>query len=158
MVLTDDTFTHHPLIFLPVMMLWLNIVTNGLQDVALAFEPGEGDELQQQPRRAGEGILDRTMWLRTVLTGVWMAVVTLVVFDRAVLAGDSVEHARTLALTAMVAMNFFQVLNARTERRSTFTVSLGRNPFLLGASVGALVLHWQPPPGRRPPASSAWRR
>ncbi len=136
-----NTFTDHPLIFLPVMLLWMNIVTNGVQDVALSFEPGEGDELERPVRSRDEGILDSLMWMRTAVTGVVMAVLTLVVYGRALDAGLEVEHARTLALTTMVMANFFQIVNARTERRSVFTVNPLRNPFLVVASLGALVLH-----------------
>lgn len=137
-----NTFSHHPLIFLPVMILWMNIVMNGLQDVALSFEPGDGDELEQKPRKRGEGILDGTMWMRTIMTGLIMAVTTLVVYDRALEAGIGLDQARTMALTTMVMSNFFQVLNARTERASIFTVNPLRNPFLGIAAVGALILHW----------------
>lgn len=137
-----NTFTHHPLIFLPVMLLWMNIVMNGVQDVAMAFEPGEGDELEQKPRSRNEGILNATMWMRTLGTGVLMAVLTLVVYDRALAAGYGLDHARTLALTTMVMANFFQILNARTERRSVFTINHLRNPFLIIASVLALLIQW----------------
>ncbi len=137
-----NTFSPHPLIFAPVMILWMNIVTNGLQDVALAFEPGEGDELQQAPRPRSEGVLNGVMWIRTVITGVVMAVLALTVFDRVLVDGGSLPHARTMAITTMVMASFFQVVNARTERRSVFTVNPLRNPFLMIASVGALIGHW----------------
>jgi CRP-like cAMP-binding protein len=48
-----------PLLMLPAQLLWLNLVTNGLQDVALAFEPGEKDVLRRRPAAASEGILSR---------------------------------------------------------------------------------------------------
>ncbi|MFZ2261054.1 MAG: HAD-IC family P-type ATPase, partial [Luteococcus japonicus] len=137
-----NTFTDHPLIFLPVMLLWVNIVMNGLQDVAMSFEPGEGDELRQPPRSREEGILNRTMWVRTVLVGVLMGALTLYVFDHALGQGHSLDHARTWALTTLVMANFFQILSARTERRSAFTINHLRNPLLLGSSAGALVLQW----------------
>ena len=58
-----------PLILLPAQLLWLNLVTNGLQDVALAFEPAEHGVLRRPPRRPGGGVLDRLMWERVVLAG-----------------------------------------------------------------------------------------
>lgn len=137
-----NTFTDHPLIFLPVMLLWVNIVMNGVQDVAMAFEPGEGDELEQAPRSPDEGILDRVMWVRTAIVGLLMAALTLFAYDRSLSAGLDLDHARTLALTTLVMANFFQILCARTERRSAFAINHLRNPLLLGSSVVALVLHW----------------
>jgi magnesium-transporting ATPase (P-type) len=48
-----------PLPLLAVQLLWLNLVTNGIQDVALAFEPGEGNELRHPPRPPQEAIFNR---------------------------------------------------------------------------------------------------
>lgn len=142
-----NVFTASPLILLPVQMLWANLVTSGIQVIALAFEPGEGDELDVPPRSPGEGVLDATMWWRTALSGVWIAVVTLVVYERAIWDGVEADHARTLALTVLVAASFAQVMNARALRRSVFTVSPFANPLLLGAIVVAaclqvLVVSW----------------
>lgn len=137
-----NLFTDQPLIFLPVMLLWTNIVTNGVQDIALAFEKGEGDELKQRPRGRDEGVLNPTMWWRTVVTGVWMAAGTLLVYTGALHAGYELDHARTFALTTMVMFNFFNVMNARTERRSIVTVNPLSNPLLAISAVLALGMHW----------------
>lgn len=75
-----NTFTELPLIFLPVMLLFMNIVTNGIQDIALSFENGEGDELDQNPRSKDEGVLDTHMWMRSIITGLWMDIGTLLVY------------------------------------------------------------------------------
>jgi Ca2+-transporting ATPase len=66
-----------PLPFLPAQILWLNLVTNGVQDVALAFEPGERDALRRPPRPRSEGVLSRLLWERTVVAGLVMALGTL---------------------------------------------------------------------------------
>ena len=58
-----------PLPLLPVQLLWLNLVTNGIQDVALAFEPSEGDVLKRQPRKPEEPTFNRLMIERTVICG-----------------------------------------------------------------------------------------
>lgn len=137
-----NTFTELPLIFLPVVLLIMNVVTNGVQDIALAFEKGEGDELQQQPRARGEGVLNRTMWLRTIITGTWMGVGTLVVYRLAHEADLSIEHARTLALITLVMFNFFQVFSARAERKSLFSLNPFGNPFLLISALLALFIQW----------------
>lgn len=137
-----NTFSELPLIFLPAMLIFMNVVTNGLQDIALAFEKGEGDELAQRPRARSEGVLNRTMWVRTVITGTWMAAGTLVVYHLAHDAGLAVEHARTLALITMVMFNFFQVFSARAERTSLFVMNPFGNPFLLISALAALLLQW----------------
>ncbi|WP_313007663.1 cation-translocating P-type ATPase C-terminal domain-containing protein, partial [Corynebacterium variabile] len=60
--------------------LFMNIVTNGIQDIALSFEKGEGDELDQKPRSKDEGVLDTHMWMRSIITGLWMDIGTLLVY------------------------------------------------------------------------------
>lgn len=137
-----NTFTELPLIFLPVMLLFMNIVTNGIQDIALSFEKGEGDELAQKPRRRDEGVLDTRLWLRTVITGLWMGVGTLLVYRVASDQGLPVEECRTLALITMVMFNFFQVFSARALRVSVFTLNPFGNPFLLVSALAALLLQW----------------
>ncbi len=137
-----NTFTELPLIFVPVVLLFMNVVTNGIQDIALAFEKGENDELSQQPRPPEEGVLNRTMWIRTIVTGTWMGVGTLVVYRLAHDAGLSLEHCRTLALITLVMFNFFQVFSARAERKSLFALNPLGNPFLLVSALAALALQW----------------
>lgn len=142
-----NTFTELPLIFLPVMLLFMNIVTNGIQDIALSFEKGEGDELDQNPRSKDEGVLDTHMWMRSVITGLWMGIGTLLVYRVANDQGLALEECRTLALITMVMSNFFQVFSARALHISAFAMNPLGNPLLLGSAVAALVLQW---------AATAW--
>lgn len=135
-----NLFTDTPLLFLPVQVLWFNLVLNGLQDVALAFEPGEGGELEAAPRRRDAGLLSRAMWVRIIVTGVWMGVCVLVTFHVALDAGYTVEHARTLAMTVFAFLNFFQAGTARSEHRSVFALRPWANPLLLGAAILAVAL------------------
>ena len=131
-----------PLPFLPAQLLWLNVVTNGLQDVALAFEPGEKGVLNRPPRRRDEPVVSRLLWERTAFTGVTMAIGSLVMFTWALGMDKTIEQARTVALTTMVLFMAFHVYNARSERRSLFALSPLRNPFLLAATIGALLIHF----------------
>lgn len=138
---TLSVFLDVPLIFLPLQMLFINVVTNGVQDIALAFEAAEGDELQRAPRSPDEGILSRTLWIRTAIAGVWMALATFATFTWSLNQGLEEEHARTLALTLFVWMNFFLVQTSRFESRSLLTDPIG-NRLLLGTSIAALLLYW----------------
>lgn len=131
-----------PLLFLPVQMLWINLVTNGVQDLALALEPAEGDELSRPPRPRSEGMLSRTLWFRMLITGTWMAAGVLATFAWALRTGLGIEHARTLALTAFVLFSFFQAMSSRAEYRSVFRLNPLRNKFLLWSSLAALSLQW----------------
>ncbi len=147
-VLTN-VFSDQPLLFLPVQVLWINLVTNGLQDVALAFEPAEGNELRRPPRARSEGLLSRVLWVRLVITGAWIGLVLLVTFSWAIDAGYDDAHARTLALTMLVCLNFFLAGSSRAEHRSLFALNPFSNPFLLITAAGSLLLQagamWWPP-------------
>jgi magnesium-transporting ATPase (P-type) len=130
-----------PLPFLPAQMLWLNVVTNGVQDVALAFEPGEPDVLQRKPRPRREGVISALLWERTAIAGVVMALGTLFLFFRELNAHNDLETARTVALTTMVLFQVFHVGNSRSEHRSAFAKSPFSNPFLLIGTLIAVSLH-----------------
>ena len=130
-----------PLILIPAQLLWLNLVTNGLQDVALAFEPAERGILRRPPRSTGGGVLDRLLWERVVIAGLVMGAGMLVMFRWELDSTGSVTDARTVALTTMVIYQVFQAGNSRSETESVFRRSPLSNPFLLVATVAAVGVH-----------------
>jgi len=133
-------FAGFPLPFLPVQLLWLNLVTNGVQDVALAFEPGEEDVLRRPPRPRREGVLSRVMWERTIISGIVMAAGTLLLFTIARNGNGGLDHARTIAVTTMVLYQLVHVGNSRSERRSAFAKNPFANPILFAGTALALGL------------------
>ncbi len=97
-----------PIPYVSAQLLWINLVTNGLQDVALAFEPGEKDVLKRKPRSLKEGIMSRLMYERSVLVGLIISAGVIFNFVSALEEGVSLERARTIAVTTMVLFQFFQ--------------------------------------------------
>jgi magnesium-transporting ATPase (P-type) len=130
-----------PLPLLPVQLLWLNLVTNGIQDVALAFEPGEGDEMKQPPRDPQERIFDRLMIERVLLTAIPMGVLSWLVFGALLQAGWTEFDARNTLLAILVVFENILVGSARSEKNSLFRLSPLRNRVLLGGTLLALGLH-----------------
>ena len=130
-----------PLILLPAQLLWLNLVTNGLQDVALAFEPAEKGVLQRPPRRTGRSILDRLMWERVIIAGLVMGAGTLAMFRWELDTTDSLIRAQTVALTTMVVYQVFQAGNSRSETESVLRRNPFANLFLFLATAAALSIH-----------------
>lgn len=131
-----------PIPFVAAQILWLNLVTNGLQDVALAFEPGERGVGTRPPRKPGGGLLSPLLWERTLLAGVVMGAGTLFLFHwERDWAGNTTEGARTVALTTMVMFQVFHVGNCRSERISAFRLSPFSNRFLFIATAAALTVH-----------------
>ena len=130
-----------PLPYVPAALLWLNVVTNGMQDVALAFEPGEPDVLDHPPRRRTDGIVNAILWERTALTGIVMAAGSLWLFAWAMDVGLTDAQARGAALTTLVFAMAAHVYNARSERRSIIRTHVAGNRFLLIATIVALTVH-----------------
>jgi Ca2+-transporting ATPase len=130
-----------PLPLLAVQLLWLNLVTNGIQDVALAFEPGEGDELRCPPRPPRESIFNRLMIERVVLSAVVIGSVAFMVFQWQLVRGFSLEEARNGTLMLMVLFENIHVFNSRSETLSVFRHNPMRNPLLLFGTATAQLIH-----------------
>jgi Ca2+-transporting ATPase len=128
-----------PIPYVAAQLLWINLVTNGLQDVALAFEPGETDILRRKPRSLKEGIMSRLMYERSILVGLIISAGVIFNFVSALEDGASLERARTIAVTTMVLFQFFQAWNSRSELRSVFTLNPLSNPFLFYSMVVACL-------------------
>lgn len=130
-----------PIPLLPVQLLWLNLVTNGIQGVALAFEPGEGDSLRHRPRPPGEPIFNRLMIERMLVSVLFVGVGGFLVYDIALRLGWSVGDARNLLLLTMVLFENFHVGNCRSETKSAFYLSPLRSPILFFGTLGAFLIH-----------------
>jgi len=130
-----------PLPMTPVQLLWLNLVTNGIQDVALAFEKAEGNELTYPPRKPEEPIFDRLMISRTASTVITMGMGSFLVFYWLIHNGYEVTHARCLLLLLFVLFENMQTFNSRSEHLSIFAQPFARNPVLIVGILTALLLH-----------------
>jgi Ca2+-transporting ATPase len=130
-----------PLLYLPAQLLWINLVTNGLQDVALAFEPGEKDVLDRLPRPPREGIMSRLLIERTILVALIISAGIVYEFVHALHQGASLEKARTIAVTTMIFFQFFQAYNSRSELHSLFNMNPLGNPFLFFGTIAAFIAH-----------------
>jgi magnesium-transporting ATPase (P-type) len=130
-----------PLPLLPVQLLWLNLVTNGIQDVALAFEPGEGDALSRRPRSPREPIFNGLMIERTIIGAMVMGGVGFAIFAGMLNAGQSVYSARNVLLLLMVLFENIHIGNCRSETKSVFQLAPWRSPILLIGMVTAFLIH-----------------
>lgn len=130
-----------PVPLLPVQLLWLNLVTNGVQGVALAFEPGEGDSLRRKPRPPGEAVFNRLMIERTLVAMLMVGGGGFLIYDIALRLGMDVVSARNLLLLTMVLFENFHVGNCRSETRSAFGLSPLRSPVLFFGTLGAFLIH-----------------
>ncbi len=130
-----------PLPLVAVQLLWLNLVTNGIQDVALAFEPGEGGEMNQKPRSPKESVFNRLMIERTIISALVMGGLAFWVFHSLIHAGWGLAEARNIILMLMVLFENVHVFNCRSETRSAFRHNPLRNPLLLFGTITAQLIH-----------------
>lgn len=131
-----------PLPLLAVQLLWLNLVTNGIQGVALAFEPNEGDVLNRKPRPTHQAIFDRLMIERMLVAVSVMGGVGFVYFYALIeLLTWELARARNALLLLMVLFENVHIGNCRSETKSAFTLSPLRSPMLLAGAICAFLLH-----------------
>jgi magnesium-transporting ATPase (P-type) len=130
-----------PIPFTAVQLLWLNLVTNGIQDVALAFEPAEPNILDRSPRPPRERIFDPLMMWRTLLAGAVFGGVGLAWWWVWMERGVPVEEARNLMVQLFVLFEVFHIGNARSERISLLRLSPLSNPLLFAGTLGAIGVH-----------------
>lgn len=133
--------TGTPLPLLPVQILWLNLVTNGIQDVALAFESGEDDVLKRKPRSPQERIFNRLMIERTSVAAVAVGGIAFGAFHWMIASGWEESAARNILLLTLVLFENFHIGNCRSETKSAFALSPLSSPILLSGTLAAFLIH-----------------
>jgi Ca2+-transporting ATPase len=127
---------------LPAQILWCNVVTNGIQDVALGFEPGEKALAERPPRPPEEGVLDRTLLWRLAIVGVWIGAGVIGVFAWQRFYRDAdLTTARTATLTTLVLFQMVHVFNCRSEDVSLWRKSVLKNRVLFIGVIVSLAVH-----------------
>jgi len=130
-----------PVPLVAIQLLWINIVTDGLQDLALSFEKGEKDIMSEKPRRASESLFDLNLVLEVLVAGVFIGLLVFAVWYYLVnIISMDVTVARGYILMLMVLIQNIHVLNCRSEKHSTFKISLKQNPFVIYSILGAVGL------------------
>jgi calcium-translocating P-type ATPase len=130
-----------PIPLFAVQLLWLNIVTEGVQHIGLAFEPGEPGAMVRPPRPPEQPIFDRLMIREVLISAVTMAGVGIALFAWLLANGWTEADARNLLMLLFVLFENVQVFNARSERVSAFRMPLSRNWLVVAATGGALLVH-----------------
>ncbi|HSG30293.1 MAG TPA: cation-transporting P-type ATPase [Thermodesulfobacteriota bacterium] len=131
-----------PLILLPVQILWMNLITDGVTAVALGLEPAEKGIMQRPPRNTKEPILNRPGIIKILVLGSYMGIVTLLLFYYYLYSKDQllVIKAQTVAFTGLIILEKINVLNFRALRAPLFNVGYLTNPWILAALFGMIGL------------------
>ena len=127
-----------PIPLLPIHILWINLVTDGLPGLALAAEPEERDVMRRPPRPPNESIFAHGMWQHIVWVGLLMGAVCL--FTQAWAYHSGSAHWQTMVFTVLTLSQMGHVFAIRSEKESLFRLGLWSNRPLLGAVVLTFVL------------------
>lgn len=126
-----------PIPLLPVQILWINIVTDGLPSIALGVEPVEPTAMRRPPRPPGESILAGGLWQHAVWVGLLMAVVG-IALQWGAMAAD--WPWQTMLFTAFALLQLVNAVSVRSERESLFAIGFRSNPWLaLAVGVAAAI-------------------
>jgi P-type Ca2+ transporter type 2C len=131
-------FVGLPLPLLPIHILWMNLVTDGLPGLALAAEPAERDVMRRPPRAPTESIFANGLWQHAVWVGVLMAALALGTQAWAIHVGDA--HWQSMIFTVLTLSQLAHVLAIRSERESLFRLGLLSNKPLFAAVAFTFVM------------------
>lgn len=126
-----------PVPLLPIQILWINLVTDGMPGLALAAEPAEDDVMRRPPRPPRESLFARGMLRHVAVGGLVMTGITL--GTQAVAMDAGLPHWQTMVFTVLSFVQMAQIMAIRSERASLFELSLLSNKPMLGA-VGLTIL------------------
>ncbi len=118
-----------PLPVTALMILWINLITDGAPALALGVDPPEPGVMKRHPRKVEENIVNKSRGVMMLLIGLIMMLATLFVFDYYD-PDIQLAKAQTMAFTTLVLLQMFNVLNQRSETHSLFAVGVFRNKWL----------------------------
>nr|WP_295971960.1 cation-translocating P-type ATPase [uncultured Bacillus sp.] len=125
-----------PLPLIPIQILWVNLVTDGLPAMALGLDQPEGDVMKRSPRSPREGVFARRLGWKVISRGFLIGVVTLLAFMMAYQNNqEHLEYAQTVAFATLVLAQLIHVFDCRSEKSI-----LARNPFGNKYLVGSVIL------------------
>ena len=119
-----------PMPLVATQILYLNVVTNSLQDIALNFEKSENGILKESPRSTKESLFSKSLMLECLISGVVIGGVVFAVWAGLMSAGADLVFARSIVMALMVFMQNFHTFNCRSETKSIFQIPIKSNWFV----------------------------
>ena len=138
-------------ILLPIHILWINLVTDSLPALALAFDPANSDIMERKPVKPGKGIFTKGMTWRVIYQGVMIGLLTLAAFviglattntpiDGLTLDESKIEVGQTMAFVTLAFSELVHVFNVRNNKKSVFKTGIFNNMKLIGAVIISAIL------------------
>ncbi len=126
---------------LAIQLLWLNIVTDGLQDLSLSLEKSEVDIMTKKPRSPKENLFDKNLINEVLLSGFSMGIIVFIVYYYLIkILNLNINIVRGYIMVLMVFMQNIHVLNCRSEDKSIFDKRLKRNPYVIFSILSSIIL------------------
>lgn len=130
-----------PMPLVAIQLLWLNITTDGLQDLALSFEKTEDDIMLQKPKNTNESVFNKELLTEVLISGLSMGLIVFLVW---VILLDKLNFdvyvARGYIMMVMVFMQNMHTLNCRSESKHIYEVGFKKNPFVIFSIILATTL------------------
>ena len=141
----------HLEILLPIHILWINLVTDSLPALALAFDPANEDIMKRKPVKPSKGIFTKSMTYRIIYQGIMIGVLTLIAFmiglastteaiDGLTLDQSKIEVGQTMAFVVLALSELVHVFNIRDNNKSIFKTKVFNNSKLIWAILVATAL------------------
>ena len=130
-----------PMPLVAIQLLWINVVTDGIQDFALSFEKAEEGILKERPRDPKESIFNKELFQEILVSGLVVGgVVFIVWYFLLTKLNMDVSMARGYIMALMVFIQNIHVFNCRSEHRSAFSVPIKNNWLIVGGVVVSIIL------------------
>ena len=130
-----------PLPFSALQLLWINLITEGIQGIAIAMEKAEGNEMRIPPRDPKEPIFNQIMLTRIIITSIVMILGCFFVYKHFFNVTQDLIMARSTTLFLMILFQNMQVFNSRSETQSLFRQGFFKNPFLFISIIVVTLIH-----------------
>ncbi len=132
---------NYPLPLVAVQLLWLNLVTDGIQDVALSFERDNDAVMKQKPNNPNENLFCKSLFMETLISGISIGLIVFIFFEYLLNTKHvDINYARGYILLLMVIIQNIHVFNCRSERKSIFKTPVNNNPFLIISIITIIFL------------------
>jgi Ca2+-transporting ATPase len=131
------TFLGLPLPFLPVQILWINLITDSFPALSLGIDPKEKDIMQRKPRNPKEAIIHSSFPF-IIIAGILAFIISFYIFFTELPNG--LEKARTMTFTTTIFFEMFFVFNCRSEKRSAFRINPLTNKKLIASVLLSILL------------------
>lgn len=130
----------YPIPLLAIQLLWLNMVTDGLQDIALSFEPSDKTIMKEKPRDTKESLFSKDLLREVLVIGLTITTIVFITWKFMLDYNVPLLVARSIIMMLMVFIQNVNVLNCRDEKKSLFKVKIFNNKFVTITILSAIIL------------------